>query len=217
MSILVSELIDQIAFEIGDEEKKKFPPKFYVKIINQAITDIYAWLLQKKIDYKPTSEDISLVANTQLYSIKSGKTIAVYKDDIIPLVKKDYVYSFEFTFTAEPEFYFESLDETGQIMGFIPTPNAAKIIKRYYTPMPVSITGAEAEALPYGNDFEKLLVINSCLQTITIQSELTDQELEWLKLKTELFTKWSTQQIEIKDNLLRTYQPIISQPHNLFD
>lgn len=215
MAISVKSVIDKIAFEIGDvayiEGQQKFPPRYYIQLINRSITDIYSWLMEKELYPSILSQNIDLVVNQQQYDISGnqGKTIRVYKDNQIDLEKKPYKYSFMYNFTSDPEYYFETLDK----IGFIPTPNAIKTITRYYVPIVAFITGSIAnESINYPDIFEPLIVITGCLASIAITPE---KEKEWFTQKAGLLPLWQEREKELKRTILRYYEPIAT-PKNIF-
>jgi len=201
----IKELINQATFEIGDNGIQ-IPPNFYIKISNQVIQNIFNWLLTKNIYYKTEKEDIILLPNIQQYIIKVGKTIKIYKDNIL-LDKKPYEFSFEFNFTAEPEYYFETLTT----IGFIPIPNATKTIQRYYISIPNEIIDIN-NSFSYPSLFERLFIVMFCLQSLIIS-----EDIDWLKLKAELVPKWQKEQEDLQNNLLQIYKPISIKSKNLFD
>jgi len=207
MAIATKNLIDKIAYEIGDENIEQFPPRVYLDMLDKALKNIFKWLFYKKIYYTIKIEDITTVANQEQYNIAEGKTIAIYYQNR-EISKKSYEKILQTTnigISGTPFFYYETIIG----VGFSPIPNKVLVLKRHYVPFLSTINSFDSVIL-LPSIFERLILLESCIQTIKIVGDEN-----WIKSKANLYPKWEKDK-EQEYAYIYSYYGSMKEPQNFF-
>lgn len=205
MAIATKNLIDKIAYEIGDENIEQFPPRVYLDMLDKALKNIFKWLFYKKIYYTIKIEDITTVANQEQYNIAEGKTIAIYYQTR-KISKKNYEDILRITnVSGTPFCYYETIAG----IGLIPVPNKVLILKRHYVPFLPTIDSFDS-IISLPTIFERLILLESCIQTIKIVGDEN-----WIKNKANLYPKWGKDK-EQEYTYIYSYYGSMKNPQNFF-
>ncbi|MEW6096047.1 MAG: hypothetical protein AB1567_05935, partial [bacterium] len=117
----------------------------------------------------------------------------------IELPRKELDYKFNYLTNGLPQYYFDLIPK----IGFMPVPGNILTYTRHYIPMPATITGFEGNTSPYSTIIDRYLVLESCLQSITLAGDN-----DWVSQKAKLYDKWNTEKLIEQTDIVNYYQPL---------